>query len=88
LYIKTSENPGTIGLLIFGFIYATIGVLLFTPKLYPVYLGLIIPLIGMILSIVKFGIPELISLLTLFKVIGVIVIALCAYLLLKKPNPA
>ena len=86
LYIKTSDNPGTVGLLVFGIIYAAIGVLLFTPKLYPVYLGLIIPFIGMTLSMIKFGIPELISLLTLFKVIGVIVIALCAYLLLKKPK--
>jgi hypothetical protein len=38
----------------------------------------------MVLSIIKFGVPELISLLALFKVIGLIVIASCAYLLLKK----
>jgi uncharacterized membrane protein HdeD (DUF308 family) len=83
-YIQDPNVPGSIGLLVFGIIYAVIGVLLFNRKLYPLYLGLIIPLIGMTLSIIKFGVPELISLLALFKVIGVIVIACCAYLLLKK----
>jgi hypothetical protein len=87
LYIKTSDNPGTIGLLGFGIIYAAIGVLLFNTQVYPVYLGLIVPLIGMILSMIRFGVPELISLLMLFKVIGVTVIALCAWILLKNQKP-
>jgi len=85
-YIQDPGVPGSIGLLVFGIIYAVIGVLLFTTKVYPVYLGLIFPLIGMILSMIKFGVPELISLLMLFKVIGVIVIAFCAWLLLRKPK--
>lgn len=85
-YIQDPGIPGSIGLLLFGIIYALIGVLLFKTQVYPVYLGLIVPLIGMILSMIKFGVPELISLLMLFKVIGVIVIAFCAYLLLKKPK--
>jgi len=83
LYIKTPNDPGSIGLLIFGIIYAIIGILLFNRKIYPLYLGLIIPLIGMTLSIIKFGIPDLISLLALFKLIGITVIICCGYLLLN-----
>jgi uncharacterized membrane protein HdeD (DUF308 family) len=82
LYIKDPNVSGSIGLLIFGIIYAVIGILLFNRKIYPLYLGLIIPLIGMTLSIIKFGIPDLISLLALFKLIGIIVIICCGYLLL------
>lgn len=81
LYIQDPEVPGSFGLLVFGIIYAITGILLFNRKKYPLYLGLIIPLIGMTLSIIKFGIPELISLLALFKVIGLIVVICCGYLL-------
>jgi len=84
LYIQDPDVPGSIGLLIFGIVYAGIGILLFNRKKYPLYLGLIIPLIGMTLSIIKFGIPELISLLALFKLIGLIVIICCGYLLLRR----
>ena len=31
-------------------------ILLFAPKVYPVYLGFIFPSIGMILSVIKFGV--------------------------------
>ena len=84
LYIKDPNVSGSIGLLIFGIIYAVIGFLLFNNKIYSIYLGLIIPLIGMTLSIIKFGIPGLISLLALFKLIGIIVIICCGYLLLNR----
>ena len=84
LYMQDPEMPGSIGLLIFGVIYALIGILLFNRKTYPLYLGLIIPSIGMTLSIIKFGIPELMSLLALFKLIGLIVIICCGYLLLRR----
>jgi uncharacterized membrane protein HdeD (DUF308 family) len=83
LYIKDPNVSGSIGLLIFGIIYSFIGILLFSRKIYPLYLGLIIPLIGMTLSIIKFGIPDLISLLALFKLIGLIVIICCGYLLMS-----
>jgi hypothetical protein len=84
LYIKDPNLSGSIGLLIFGIIYTVIGILLFNRKIYPLYLGLIVPLIGMTLSITKFGVPELISLLALFKLIGIIVIICCGYLLLNR----
>jgi len=83
LYIKDPNVSGSIGLLIFGIIYSFIGILLISRKIYPLYLGLIIPLIGMTLSIIKFGIPDLISLLALFKLIGLIVIICCGYLLMS-----
>ena len=83
-YLNISSNPGSIGILAFGLIYIIVGVLLFNKKLYPVYLGLIIPIIGMTLSIIKFGIPELISLSALFKLIGLIVVICCAYILINR----
>jgi len=82
-YTSISDDPGSIGILLFGLIYIFIGVLLFNKKLYPVYLGLVIPLIGMTLSIIKFGFPELISLSALFKLLGLIVTVCCAYIIIK-----
>jgi hypothetical protein len=83
-YLNISGNPGSIGVLAFGLIYIIVGVLLFNKKSYPVYLGLIIPIIGMTLSIIKFGIPEFISLSALFKLIDLIVIICCAYILINR----
>jgi hypothetical protein len=89
LYLQTSDNGGSIGILAFGIIYIITGLLLFNKKRYPVYLGIIIPIIGMSLSLIKFGVPELISLSALFKVIGLVVIICCCYITInqKKINP-
>jgi len=59
------------------------GVLLFNRKKYPIYLAIIVPLIGMTLSLIKFGIPELISLSALFKVLEIIAVVCCVVLLIK-----
>ena len=83
-YLNNSNNPGSIGILIFGVIYIITGLLIFNKKRYSVYLGLIIPIIGMTLSIIKFGVPELISLSALFKLIGLIVICCCGYILINQ----
>jgi uncharacterized membrane protein HdeD (DUF308 family) len=84
-YLNASQNPdGSIGILAFGLIYIIAGILLFNKKLYPIYLGLIIPIVGMTLSIIKFGIPELISLSALFKLIGLLVVICCAYILINR----
>jgi len=90
LYLQTSNNAGSIGIFAFGIIYIITGLLLFNKKKYPVYLGIIIPIIGMSLSFIKFGVPELISLSALFKVIGLLVIVCCSYIIVnqKKINPA
>ncbi|MBE0661135.1 MAG: DUF308 domain-containing protein [Bacteroidales bacterium] len=83
-YINKSISPGRIGILVFGVIYIITGLLIFNKKRYSVYLGLIIPIIGMTLSIIKFGVPELISLSALFKLIGLIVICCCGYILINQ----
>jgi hypothetical protein len=90
LYLQTSGNAGSVGLLVFGIIYMITGLLLFSKDGYPVYLGIIIPVIGMSLSIIKFGVPELISLSALFKVLGFIVIICCCFIIFnrKKSSPA
>jgi len=84
MYIKAPNDSGSIGVLAFGIIYSVIGLLLFTKKMYPVYLGLILPLIGMTLSIIKFGFPVLISMMALFTLIDIIVIVCCGYLIINR----
>jgi uncharacterized membrane protein HdeD (DUF308 family) len=86
LYLQTSNNAASIGILAFGIIYIITGLLLFNNKRYPIYLGIIIPLIGMSLSLIKFGVPELISLSALFKAIGLLVIICCSYILIRQKN--
>jgi uncharacterized membrane protein HdeD (DUF308 family) len=82
-YFQTPESPGSIPVLTFGVIYVIIGALLFNRKEYPLYLAIFVPLIGMTLSLIKFGIPELISLSALFKVLEIIAIVCCVVLLIK-----
>ena len=86
LHIIEYLNTDSIGILVFGIVYIIIGALLFNKKTYPVYLGLIVPIIGMSLSLIKFGVPELISLSALFKLIGIIVVMCCAYILIKRKS--
>ena len=82
-YFQAPDSPGSIPVLSFGVIYMIVGLLLFNSKKYPVYLAIIVPLIGMTLSLIKFGIPELISLSALFKVLEIIAVACCFVLLFK-----
>ncbi|HOW26311.1 MAG TPA: hypothetical protein PK711_11660 [Bacteroidales bacterium] len=84
LYLKPEADPGSIGILVVGLIYCVTGLLLFNNRRYPLYLGLAVPLAGMTLSFIKFGVPELFSLSALFKVLGVAVITFCSVVLLKK----
>lgn len=82
-YFQAPANPGNIPVFSFGLMYMIVGVLLFNRKSYPVYLAIIVPLIGMTLSIIKFGIPGLISLSALFKVLEIIAVVCCIVHLIK-----
>lgn len=84
LHVIEYLNSNNIGVLVFGIIYIITGALLFSKKTYAVYLGLMIPIMGMSLSLIKFGIPELVSLSALFKLFGLIVVTSCAYILIKR----
>jgi hypothetical protein len=84
VYFQAPDTPGSIGILGFGVIYCLTGLLLFNRKIYPVYLGIVIPLIGMTLSLIKFGIPELISMSALFKLLEIIAVGCCVCLLIYK----
>jgi hypothetical protein len=79
-------SPGntTIGLLVFGVLYFVVGLLLFGKGKNPLYLGIIVPLTGMTLSLIKMGIPEIISWSALFKLLSVSTIVCCCIVLLKK----
>ena len=85
-YFQAPESPGSIPVLAFGVIYLIVGALLFNRKKYPLYLAIFVPLIGMTLSVIKFGIPELISLSALFKVLEIIAIVCCIVLLTKSQS--
>ena len=82
-YFQAPDSPGGIPVLSFGVIYMIVGSLLFNRKKYPLYLAIIVPLIGMTLSLIKFGIPELISLSALFKVLEISAVVCCVMLLFK-----
>jgi hypothetical protein len=82
IYFRAPGDPGSIGTLVFGIIYAITGLLLFTKNLYPLYLGVFLPLIGFTISLVKLGFPPLISLMALLLLIDVIVILSCGYILI------
>jgi len=82
-YFQAPDSPGSIPVLSFGVLYLILGSLLFNRKKYPVYLAIIVPLIGMTLSLIKFGIPELVSLSALFKVLEIIAVVCCVVLLSK-----
>jgi len=82
-YFQAPESPGSIPVLAFGIIYMIVGALLFNRKRYPLYLAIIVPFIGMTLSLIKFGIPELISLSALFKVLEIIAVVCCVVILVK-----
>lgn len=84
IYVKAPDDSGIIGMLVFGIIYSLTGLLLFTGKLYPVYLGLIFPLYGMTIALIKFGFPALVSIMALLYVIDVIVIICCAFLIVNR----
>jgi uncharacterized membrane protein HdeD (DUF308 family) len=85
-YFETPDSQGSIPVLSFGVIYMIVGFLLFNRKRYPVYLAIAVPLIGMTLSLIKFGIPELISMSALFKVLEIIAIVCCIVLLIKSKS--
>jgi len=84
LYFKAPHDPGSIGMLAFGIIFGTTGLLLLTTRVYAVYLGLILPIIGMTTGIVKFGLKDLTYTMALLYLIDVVVILCCAYILLGK----
>jgi len=87
-YFQAPDSPGSIPVLAFGIIYMIVGFLLFNRKKYPVYLAIIVPVIGMTLSLIKFGIPGLISLSALFKVLEISAVVCCFMLLIKSQKTA
>jgi len=84
LYSRTPHDPGIMGVLVFGIVYAAIGLLLFMPNRYALYLGLIFPIIGLIAALVKMGIDNLDYMMILLLLIDIVVIICCAYLLIYR----
>lgn len=84
MYFKTPHDPNIMGILAFGIIYIAVGILMFMPNIYSVYLGLIFPIIGIIAACVKIGIHNLGYTMILTLLIDIVVIFCCAYLLIKR----
>lgn len=84
LFFKASGDLDSLPLLIFGIIYVLIGIFLFTPKKLWVYLGLILPLIGMTMAIVKLGLKNFDLTMWVLILIDVAVIICCGYLILRR----
>jgi len=84
LFLKAPGDPNNFPLLIFGIIYALTGILLFTPKMLWVYLGVIFPLIGITTASIKIGVKNFDSTMTILILIDIVVIICCAYLVLRK----
>jgi hypothetical protein len=84
LYFKTPDDPGIMGVLAFGIIYAAIGLLLLMPNMYALYLGLIFPIIGIIAALVEIGINNLSYTMILLLLMDIVVIICCAYLLINR----
>ncbi|HAQ38767.1 MAG TPA: hypothetical protein DCX89_00510 [Saprospirales bacterium] len=84
LYFKGPGDPGSTAMLVVGLIYVITGLLIFTGKKYALYLGIAIPLIGMTLSFVKFGMPEILSFSALFKLLGTVAVICCGIVLFRK----
>lgn len=86
LYVMAPDDPGSMAFLVVGLIYMLTGLLLFNRKKFPLYLGIAIPLIGMTISFVKFGIPPILSMSALFKLLGALTVICCGIVLFRKPK--
>jgi hypothetical protein len=75
---------GGTGLIAFGILYLLTGAILFHKKKYSLFLGILIPAIGMTASFLKFGMPEILSLSALFKGLGILAIICCSYLIINQ----
>jgi len=84
LYFKTPDDPGIMGVLAFGIVYLSIGLLLFMPNIYALYLGLIFPIIGMTAAIINYVIQNLDNMMILLLIIDIVVIVCCAFLILNR----
>jgi hypothetical protein len=84
LFFKAVDDPASLPLLVFGVIYALIGILLFTPKKLWVYLGLAFPLIGMTTAAIKLGIKSFDTTMWILILIDVAVVGCCVYLILNR----
>ena len=83
-YATAPNDPGSLGILAFGIIYGVTGLLLFASKQYAMYLGIIFPVIGITIVVIKYGVMDLGYMMTLMLLIDIVVIVCCAYLILSK----
>jgi len=84
LFYRAPGDPNGLPLLIFGILYGLIGLFMFTPKIIWVYLGLIVPLIGMTMAFVKIGMKNFDLTMRALMLIDIVVIVCCAYLILTR----
>jgi hypothetical protein len=81
-YFSISGSHGLLPLLL-GILYLIIGLLLLTPKMIGVYLGLI-PLVPVIMTLFAANVKNLGVATIIFMIIDLLVVICCAYLFIAK----
>lgn len=81
---KGLEDPNALPMFAFGIGYLTIGVLLFLNKQIGKIIGIILPLIGLAIGIIKIGTENWDTMLSIMFLIDAIVVICCTILLLRK----
>jgi uncharacterized membrane protein HdeD (DUF308 family) len=84
MYFKAPHESGSLGMLAFGIIFAAVGLLLYMPNVYAVYLGLIFPIIGFTIALIILGVKNLGYTMILLLLIDIVVVICCAYLIINK----
>ncbi|HUX59126.1 MAG TPA: hypothetical protein VMV77_19300 [Bacteroidales bacterium] len=82
--IITPSDPKSIGMLVGGIIYLTIGVLLIKKIRFASLLGLFFPLLGLVIGFIATGFKNCDPLLIFMWVIDAIVVICCLLLLLNR----
>jgi len=80
LFIK---NPESVPLMVFGILFALIGIMLFMPGKIGLYLGLL-PITGICTALIAVGLRNFDFSISVLVLIDIIVISICLYLILSK----
>jgi uncharacterized membrane protein HdeD (DUF308 family) len=80
---KTSSDPNALPMMVFGILYLAVGVLLLMKKHFAIYLGIIVPAIGLLVGFFVVGIKNWDTMLCFLFGIDAVVIICCGVALGK-----
>ena len=88
LFIQEPRATGSAAVLVFGIIYFIIGIILFLKMKYSHFLGIIVPLIGIIFGLVAFDLGDMSPLMKVLGIIETAIIILCSILVRESRKKA